>query len=86
MEDDPNNHLRPDIEAEEISPSKKREPVPLALDRENLFKPITEYEKERLNNQSPEKQQTNLMEGDAASGKSKAKKKKKKGKKPKKKK
>jgi hypothetical protein len=60
--------------------------VPLALDRENLFKPITEYEKERLNGQSPEKQQTNLMEGDAVSGKSKAKKKKKKVRKSKKKK
>jgi hypothetical protein len=49
MEEDPNNDLKADIEAEEISPSRKREPVPLALDRENLFKPITEYEKERLN-------------------------------------
>lgn len=70
--EDLNNDLRADIEAEEISPSRKREPVPLALDRENLFKPVTEYEKERLNNMSPEKKDS----GDLVSSKSKKKKKK----------
>lgn len=76
-EDDPNNHLKPDIEAEEIYPNKRKEPIPLGINREDLFKPISEYEREKLNNQeaniSPEK-------GDGeenGSSKSKAKKKKK---------
>jgi hypothetical protein len=76
--------FRPDIEAEEISPTKKKEAIPLALNKEDLFKPISEYEMERLKNQanSPEKQPSGEQfidedKSQKVASKSKAKKKKK---------
>lgn len=46
--EDFNNELKPDIEAEEISPSRKRanEQSP-TVNKVNLFKPIREIERER---------------------------------------
>ena len=39
-DDDQNNYLKPDIEAEEYSPNRKKQFLPSYIDREELFKPI----------------------------------------------
>lgn len=41
--------MKPDFEAEEYSPSKKRQAMPPPINREDLFKPISEMERDRLN-------------------------------------